>query len=115
MTDKNQNFDMMAGDDVELNFTISSDIALTLTGASIRWWVARSVGAGPARAVVMKSLVSGIAVTDADNRLFTVTLNAADTDGLKGFYYHECEIIDAAGKISTVTTGKMTVNPTIIR
>ncbi len=31
-----------------------------------------------------------------------------------GTYYHECEIVDAAGNVSTVTTGKFIVIGTLI-
>lgn len=52
----------------------------------------------------------GVSITDAANGKFTVTLAPADTKTLAvGTYYHEAEVTDSLGNVSTVTVGKVTL------
>jgi len=117
MTSTVQNFTLPAGDDVTLRFTVSSDdMNSTLDNVTIYWWAARYKTSPQSDIVIKKdSATGGIAVADSVNRIFDVTLSRADTLGLIGRYYHEAKVVDDTGGYITVTTGKMTVSPTIVR
>jgi hypothetical protein len=112
-----QNFEIHAGDDLVIPVTVTDEAgqAVDLTGAAVGWQAARGTpqrfGTTP---VVSKASGSGIAVTDPAGGVFEITLEAADTQGLRGAFYHEAEVTDAAGKKTTVMAGTMTVEPTLI-
>lgn len=102
---RRQDFEIWAGDDKELIFTIED--VNSLAGASFKWAMSRSVGA---EKLVEKSgdLVTGKQVT--------VELAPEDTEELRrGKYYHELEITDASGRISTAAIGAVDLFPTLIR
>jgi hypothetical protein len=106
MTAKNQNFEMIAGDShiivVPVNFDLSGATA-------IKWAVKRSVSS--TERPIYKELSSGITVTktgETDSE-FQITLNPSDTATLKSDYYHEAEVTDAQGNVSTVMTGRISI------
>lgn len=107
------NFMMTAGDTKTLVVTTkdASGNAVNITGSSIKWQAARSMGKA---SVLSKSTSSGIQITDGANGEFTVTLNPSDTEDLIGNYYHEAQITAADGTISTVLFGTMKINPALI-
>lgn len=120
MPQTNQNVSHPVGDSLTLNIgpvkeqngTTNAD----LTGATARWWLAKKVKSTGADIIVEKSTSDGIAITE-DTGAFTVvvTIDPADTEGQKATaYYHECEVVDAAGSISTVMTGTFTLTATLI-
>lgn len=115
MTAIGQNFIMSAGDTVAVDFTLTEADGVTpldLTGASVKWRLARAV-AGPA--LVSKDLSSGIVVTDAPGGLLTVTLLPDDTAELGGGrYYHEAEVTDAIADVSTVAVGTAVIRKALI-
>jgi hypothetical protein len=101
-TVRNQNFRMASGDDVDLVVTVrnSDDSAVvSLVGASALWVLSDEAGCTP-------RLSKTGTLTDAANGLVTVSLTADDTGDLDGVYYHEMQITDGVGKISTVLTGR---------
>lgn len=105
-----QNFDMVAGDTKKINITVTdTGSAVDLTGASIKWALKRSVSASSTD--VFKTTSSGISITDATHGKFQITLNPSDTLALKGTYYHESEVTDASGNVSTVCSGNVVINP----
>jgi hypothetical protein len=115
-----QNFEISAGDDLILTFQAedASSPDPTLYGATIKWWAARSADAAPEDVVIEKSTEdspSDVEIVDPEALIFTVTLHRADTIELFRDYYHECQVIDAEGKVLTVTAGTMTVRRTLIR
>ena len=83
-----------------------------LTGASIRWQMAKHPESA---ALVTKSNNQGIAVTDEAGGAFEIELASADTEALVGKYYHEGEIVDAGGAVSTVLSGNVTIVSTLIK
>lgn len=115
-----QNFEISAGDDLILTFQaegIDSPDA-TLYGATVKWWAARTREDAPENVVIEKSTEdspSDVEIVDPEALIFTVTLHRNDTLELFRDYYHECQIIDADGKVLTVTAGTMTVRRTLIR
>jgi hypothetical protein len=100
----------VAGDYLELLVTVTDGAGapVNLAGATaIRYAVTRRGpgGAPILPAVIVKSLGSGVAVTDAAAGKFTVTLANGETGALAGTYRHEAEVTDADGRISTVFIG----------
>jgi hypothetical protein len=101
MAAKNQNFEMYIGDTHILEITVTMDD--TLAGATAKWEMANNN-----TVLVTKQSGSGIATTG--EKVFEVTINPADTQSMKaGTYRHAAEVTDAAGRVSTVATGKMTL------
>jgi len=65
--------------------------------------------------VLTYTLNHGIQITDPDNKLFTVTVNRADTAALLRNYYYETRVVDPEGNSVTCTVGTLTVTGTEIR
>jgi hypothetical protein len=111
-----QNFSMSEGDTKVLECTLlDGDGAIVdLTGASIRWKLARSVHAP---ALISKATSDGGVeiVAPASLGRFNVLLAPTDTEGKPGTYYHEAEVIGSDGAIETVLTGTATLTPTLIK
>ncbi len=110
-----QDFDMHAGDDKTLVVSVrdTEGSPVDVTGATVRWRAARS--ANKTADIIKKTGGSGITLSDPTQGEITITLNAADTDSLKGTFYHECQVTFASGLLSTVVAGKMTILPALIR
>ncbi len=124
MVDNVQNFKFHAGDVRKLRFTVYKEDPLNpgkpdlnnpvdLTGATIKWALANfKTDAAP---LFTKSTGSGITiVAPATNGVFDVALDKADTVNLNGKLFHEAEVVEASGDDSTVATGTVTVEATVI-
>jgi len=107
------NFNMTAGDTKQLVITVkdADGDAVSITGSSIKWQCARSLGKA---SVLSKTTSSGIQITDGANGVFVVTLSPSDTESLVGNYYHESQITFSDNTVSTVLVGTMTVKPALI-
>ena len=115
MTAIAQNVTMYAGDHKNLVVTVTNaaGAAVNLTGATIRWVLAKSAGSA---VVVDKSTGGhGITITPGTGGVFTVALVPADTEGLLGVYYHEASVVDTLSNVITVLTGAMAIEPSAIR
>lgn len=110
-------FAMYAGDTATLVVTVTdSSGAVDLTGASVKWQASSIiVGGFEATPSIEKSLDDGIAITNAEGGVFDVRLDPSDTESLSGKFYHEAELTDASGNVSTILTGRMTVTSVLIR
>jgi hypothetical protein len=84
---------------------------VNLSGSSVILKAARSV-TDPV--VLTKTNADGIQITGSGNSTISIPLDPEDTLNLSGKYYFEVEVTDTAGNISTVTVGRMTVNPALI-
>lgn len=106
-----------SGNDAKLLFTaVDEDTsnALNLSGAlALQWRLAKKVSAGTP--IIQKDLSSGIVITDAVGGIFEVTIAAADTEPLKGEYYHEVRLTNAAGKKVTLAYGVFAITENLIR
>lgn len=102
MTELNQNFTMFQGDSKNIVVDISSDEALDLTGATIKWALKKKVYSTENE--LLKT------ITDATNGQVIIQLEPVDTANLTGLYYHELELTDGAGNVSTIMTGNVTIN-----
>lgn len=110
-------FTMYAGDTKVLAVTVLDNVGdpVDITGTDIRWWMAKNAKKIGADVLLKKETGGdGIVITDGPGGVFEVTLDSADTENLKGPYYHEAEV-DDAGVISTVLTGKATINLALIK
>ena len=113
-----RDFELYAGDDLEIPVTVTEDGLATgapvdLTGVTGIVFAAAVFGVEETRRVT-KTLGAGVAVTDAPAGKFLVTLAAADTAALSGRCRYQARIADAAGARSTVLVGVLTVRPTIL-
>jgi hypothetical protein len=112
-------FSMTAGDTRNIFVTITDKFgtAIDLSQAtSIRWWASKGTTEAFSRTpVLMKSLELGIDEVSLIDGEFVVRVKTADTAGLNGSYYHEVEIIDAAGNVSTPIADSFTVRKDLIR
>ena len=66
-------------------------------------------------AVLTKTTASGITITNGLLGELTIAIAPANTVSLTpGVYYHEVEVTDETGNVSTVLTGHITINPSRI-
>lgn len=107
MTQKNQNFSMFSGDTKDLIVAVTDNgQAIDLAGSSIKWAMKRSVR--DVQSIIQKETGGGGIVASSSS--FTVRLNSEDTENVvPGRYYHEAEITDVVGNVSTVMTGTITI------
>lgn len=105
MTTRNQNFVMYAGNTMEIEVPVDNT---ELTGASIKWAMKRSV---KSEDTLFRETPSGIVITDAAAGIFTIRLESCDTKDLVGAFYHEAELTDTIGNVSTIMTGTIAIKP----
>lgn len=119
MTDINQHFSLFVRNNMDLEYDIGPDD----TGANLEFvqelsWKAYSQILGVpdmAAALVTKTKDSGIIVNDPLELKITVRLASVDTNGLAGNYYYEIRMVDLNGRVTTTTTGLMTViDPAVV-
>ena len=105
---RDQDFEIDAGDDKTVRFTVEMGPGAPpdLTGATVRWGAAAS--REDAAVLIDKPNGAGAAVADAVNRLVDVTLAPADTAGLDGRYEHWL-LVTTGSKTFTGATGIMAV------
>ena len=75
---------------------------------SITWSVYERRKAS-ADAIIEKTLDDGISITDGPNGKFLVGLVLVDTEDKEGVYVHKTAVVDAQGRRSVVTTGRLTI------
>jgi hypothetical protein len=113
VAEKNQNISMYASESKIVGFTAKDNntgLPIDLSGATIKWAMRNS---NHKTNDLYKDLASGIGVTDAAAGKFTVTFNPIDTATLSGDFIHQAEVVDASGKESIITEGKVTVSKNI--
>jgi len=87
-----------SGDDKDIAYTING--IADLTGYDIIWRLFNGLST-----VFSKTTGAGEIVITTN--LVTVTVNAADTDGLEGNYTYECEGTSPGGKVVTLAWGSV--------
>lgn len=110
MTILNQDFKMYAGDSklVTVTVTDENDTSLDITGVNIEWVVKRNVRS-TIKNVYKSSQAGGITITNPLIGEFQIKLDPADTVALSGIFYHEAELTDVQGSVSTLFTGNLTI------
>lgn len=107
-----QDFEMYLGEDKLITFSITDadDVALDLVGSNAYWVLVSTLGKTE---VILTKTVAGGSI-DIEVSTYEVTLNAADTTSLcGGNYQHELRMIDNAGTISVLATGKAVLKPSL--
>lgn len=89
--------------------TIRVDTGTDLSGTTVTYAVADERGGS--EQFRKTSGGSGITITDADSGIFEIYLDPADTDTLRGGYWHEAEYEDGDGDVTTVFSGRFIVRP----
>lgn len=107
------------GDSATISIPVldAAGAAVDLSGATARWWMGKNVKATGANIYIQKRDGSGLVIdAETDRWVLVITLAPADTEALTaGTFYHEAEVVDADGNVSTVTIGKFTLKPTMVR
>lgn len=109
-----------AGDDASLIFTVKypDGTAPNLSGGRARWWMGPAVSSRGAAVLLRKDTISlgGVALALGGGFwTVTLTLTPADTKALAAkTYWHEVEVEDAGGKVSTVYSSPFQITPTLI-
>ncbi len=110
-----QDVEMIAGDTRNLNITVFDEDNggnKNIANATIKWVLYNEE---TDTTTLTKTLGSGITITNGLFGQFTVAITPANTVSLTpGVYYHEVEVTDETGNVSTVLTGHITINPTRI-
>jgi hypothetical protein len=115
-----QNITQWQGDSRIISFPVTDALGnnVDLSGASARWWVGKTAFATGTDIYVEKSTASGGGMTLENNAglwSVVITLVPTDTENVAaGRWYHECEVIDAAGNVARVLLGKFIMNPSLI-
>jgi hypothetical protein len=102
---------VVCGDTVQLTMSITdaNGEPVDIAGMLVKWALGRSAQ-GPK--LLSKSPGTGIVITDSANGQFAVFLVPADTQLLTpANYYHEFELTDGQGNISTVARGSLQLQP----
>lgn len=112
MTKRNQNFEMWTGDTKRLNVRVvdkhGQPINLAAGGSFNLKWSLRIHADSAGTAIIAKTLAAGIAVIGAAaNGQCRITIDPGDSDTELSEldYYHELEMTDTGGVISTLFTG----------
>lgn len=120
---RQQDFEMHSGNDRDLVVTVTdaAGAVVDISAASaIRWSVSQLDESGTIplpkseTALLAKTLGGGITITNGPLGIFTVALPKADTESLRGSYYHEAEIVLSA-KESTIMFGKLAIYRNLIQ
>ena len=103
--------DLTAGDSPRLVFPVtdSAGVAVDLTGMTARWVLAPTRGATPV--IDKTSGGGGVVITDAVNGRLRVELSPTETEPLRGRYFHELELTDSTGIVSTAAQGWIYIGP----
>lgn len=103
-----QNFDLYAGDTKYINVDIVGEdgAPLSLTGCSFLWVAKKNV---KGKNIIQKTLGNGIEIADVIHGKIRIRLDSYDTQKLSNDYYHEVELTDNEGNVSTVSSGTMSV------
>jgi len=93
-----------SGDTLRITFTVNNDDgnAKDLTGATVTWALAKKQGSTPlvTKTATLVTPASGVCRVD---------IAPADTADINGSLYHELQVEDAAGDVSTVIYGQFVV------
>lgn len=108
----NQDFEIFAGENKQLNFTITDESgeAADISGSAAVWVLARI--SGEPNILVQKTIAGG-GITINQN-VFSVLLDDVDTDILNGKYRHELRM-QKDGAESVLAIGQVIVYPSLTK
>jgi hypothetical protein len=108
MASTKQDVTCYAGETVTINVAVTSNgVAFNLAGYSIKYQLATATP-------LIKTIGSGITVTDAVGGLFTITLSAANTSEIPGAFKHACKIKSIGAVVSLIFVGTLTINDSVV-
>jgi hypothetical protein len=115
MTMANQDFTMTAGDTklVTVDVVDEQSAPIAMQGATLRWVLKERDDIATALLVKTSQPGGGITIPDVLGNIFIIRLEAADTVGLAGVYYHDCEIVDGDGNKSTIYQGHVNIRENV--
>ena len=112
MTITNQDFTMWQGDRKDVIITVrdlNGDI-LDITDSTVIWMMINATNK-----LSKSTALGGIILSDPENGELTIRIMPADTLEFDGMYfYHETEMTDAFGNISTVSVGNVALRKAFI-
>ena len=114
MTEAAQNFEMVIGNDVDVEITVkdTDGVIKDITGASVKFAVAPSRG-DPVS--FTKVTPTEITIAVGSDGKFVVHIDPIDTADLEeGVYVFEAETTDISGNIVAVTLGRILLYKSII-
>ena len=107
-----QGFEMWAGESKSVTCTVTdadTGAPVNLTGASSINWVMQTELGGTTKLTKSTDNVAACTISYS-GCTFTLVLTHADTDALKGTYYHEAEIVDSTGSTFKPMRGYVAIN-----
>lgn len=101
---------------LDLTATTPADLPYNLTGVDLSFTVKRGFDDDDADAVITKTVGSGISLTDAAGGMASITLDAADTSGLRpgAPLVYDIQAIDN-DEVVTLDSGELRVMPDVRR
>lgn len=100
---------MVSGDARTIEFAITDQdgAAMNLDGYTARWAMSRlrSAGVFSTEITLLKTLGTGLNITNAAGGLISVSLDPIDTAELVGPYYHELEVRNGDTVVFTAASG----------
>lgn len=89
-----------------LTVAYSTGTAFDLTGATVYFMAKSNYSDADGSAVISKSVSSH---DDAENGLTSITINPADTSGLRGVYKYDIQLNTSGGAIYIISAGTLTI------
>jgi hypothetical protein len=122
MPEINQNIEHWRGNSLLIEITILDENGQRIPGidtSEAKWCVARNAQSkinGDLFVEKSTGTEGGLTLnSDSDTDYMLINLLPEDTEDLdSGTFYHEAEILDAAGNIYTVCIGKFTLRPAVL-
>lgn len=111
-------FEMCAGDTRRINISLVDQLGapMSIADCTVRWQASRGTAERfSATPLITKTIGAGIEVTDEFGGRLTVHLAPSDTENLAGDFYHELELRDATGDVSTPIRDTFTLLRNLIR
>ena len=102
----------IAGESQPFQFTITDEdgAPVNLTGAALRYSLARETGGGP----LFTKTEADMTLSGSGPHIITFALDPADTASMGGAHYsHELQIIDGSGNCHKPVWGLVTIYPSI--
>ncbi|MCT8970560.1 hypothetical protein [Microbaculum marinisediminis] len=112
--------DTVAGDTVIADLALVDDTTgepADLTSLDqARWWAAPAPTT-PIDLVPLKKVLGGglVVLGAATDGILRLTLDAGETSGLAGIYYHEVEVVFADGTLRTAVYDPIRIRPGLVR
>jgi hypothetical protein len=107
----NQDFEMFAGEDKQVNFTITDEKGdpVVLANSQAIWIMANILSTPVFK--MTKTIASG-GITIKDN-VYQVFIDSEDTTNINGKYKHELRMTNADGKETVVAVGQAVIHASL--